>query len=72
MTIRNQFKVTKRTWNKWSRQQRLVFNETYAYARRNQKVFNAFPGEIQLSKQGWETVCWNIAWTAAQCVVTLE
>lgn len=69
MTIRNRFNVPKKQWKKWSRQQRVVFNETFAYAARNQRIFNAAPGELQLSAKGWKTVCWNIAFTAAGCVV---
>mgnify|MGYP006914173374 FL=1 len=71
MTISNKYKVPKRQWRKWSRVQRLIFNETYGYASRSQQAFNAHPETSKLRRRPWKTVCWNIAWVAAGCHVEL-
>jgi hypothetical protein len=70
--MKNEFKVNKKTWRKWSDVAQHVFNETYSTMKTEPWVFwpslkktnkNGLPKQIK--SRTWRVVSWNTAWIAA-------
>ena len=65
--VQNKYKVPKKAWTKWSPQARAIFNYMYASIILSQNVIA--PRSIQkIPHKGWQVVCWNMAWLAADAV----
>lgn len=59
----NKYKVPTKMWNKWSEDQRKMFNAVYASL--TQEFINAHPNAPELSDDVWRTIRWNSAFIAA-------
>jgi len=51
---------------------RKVASKLYPYITKNQKLFNARPGTIKLTKKEWDTIAWNVSWMAADFIYAYE
>lgn len=60
----NLYHVPAKQWRKWSARARGVFNLMYSTIRSNQLLF-IHPKAPRHSREQWQTVAWNAAWTAA-------
>ncbi len=61
--MKNQYRVPKKQWRKWSKNAQGVFNLVYAVSR-YQEYFQ-HPDAEKVSQKHWNTTRWNFAWTAA-------
>jgi hypothetical protein len=60
----NLYHVPGKKWREWTPQARGVFNLVYSTMRPNQSLF-IHPKAAKHSREHWNTVAWNAAWTAA-------
>lgn len=61
---RNRYSVSKRVWNKWSKEAQDMFNSCYSWTYNNQ-TNASHPNMPKINMIHWETIAWNIAWIAA-------
>ena len=60
----NTNKMPLKQWRKWSPCAREVFNNLYSYTINNQQHMT-HPKQTLLPQEQWRTICWNMAWIAA-------
>lgn len=64
---KNEFKVPKKQWKKWTELGRHVFNKNYGFMLANQELcvhpFTTASGGIPEGQ--WRVICWNASWNAA-------
>jgi hypothetical protein len=65
--VSNDYRVPKKTWKRWSKKARRVFNEVYDFAYSNQSLMT-HPKQPVMEPYHWKTVAWNAAWVAADAV----
>lgn len=63
----NEFKVPTKQWRRWGPVARGVFNSTYSQVLGIQSNLTHPKQEI-LPHTQWKTLCWNLAWMAADNV----
>ena len=62
-SIRNDHKVPKKQWRKWSHAQRQMFNMIWTCMTDDPKLFQHPKSDIPYEE--YTTIAWNAAWTAA-------
>lgn len=62
--VRNQSRVPKKQWAKWSDKAREVFNALYMAMMRNPQLFR-HPEAPPVKPFHWKVTSWNAAWIAA-------
>lgn len=62
--IRNEHKVARRTWAKWTEQQRRRFNQLFELMRDHQRFFVHTDAPL-IPEKHWRVTCWNAAFMAA-------
>lgn len=65
--MKNQYRVPKKQWMKWSNNAKEVFNRVYDFAYRNQDLMT-HPKQPKVRTDHWQTCAWNSAWIAADAV----
>lgn len=65
--MRNQNRVPKKQWRRWSETARRVFNETYRFMMSNKRLM-LHPKQEPPKPYHWKTTAWNAAWIAADAV----
>lgn len=65
--VRNRYKVSQRTWRKWSDQARNVFNTLYGTMIKNPSNYQHSKA-VAVPKEHWEVTAWNAAWIAAHSI----
>lgn len=64
----NVHKVPVKQWNKWSVQQRILFNGLHSFMLENSDVV-INPAHVEkMGKSVWEIISWNAAWMATDFV----
>lgn len=61
--VENLYRVPKKTWKRWTKTARRVFNLTMDETSRQDMLLH--PLQPRMHPQHWEAIRWNIAWTAA-------
>jgi hypothetical protein len=65
--MKNQYKVPKKKWRKWSPRARSVFNLMYKWLIHGQEHMLHPKTEI-VPRLQWKTTAWNASWLAADAV----
>lgn len=63
LDVENIYDVPNRTWRKWHRQARYLFNMVYFHTA-DQARFG-HPDMTPMPPEQWKTIRWNAAWLAA-------
>ena len=66
-TVRNQNRVPRAQWRKWTNAARRVFNDTYAFMMKNPDLIT-HPAMPKPKPFHWTTLAWNAAWIAADAL----
>jgi oxalate decarboxylase/phosphoglucose isomerase-like protein (cupin superfamily) len=66
--VKNKYDVQKKQWAKWSNHSRRVFNDMYYALRPSMQFTFMHPSAAAMPKEHWDTLRWNVAWTAADIV----
>lgn len=66
--IKDEFKVGKGQWKRWTPQAQRVFNYLYPLMLENKSLF-VHPKADYVQDVLWKTTAWNAAWMAAEAVV---
>lgn len=62
--IKNENKLSKKQWSRWSEEARAIFNHCYDLFMNCQQSIN-HPKAPRLPLNQWKVVAWNAAWIAA-------
>lgn len=66
--VKNSYRVPKRQWNKWNANAQMTFNSLFHFSMNNPKMMR-HPAMKHILSPHWETIAWNHAWIAADCVM---
>lgn len=69
--MKNTYSVPQKTWDRWDHLAKHTFNSVYYKMCRNQELY-LHPSAPIVSKQYWETVAWNAAWTASEAILEAQ
>lgn len=70
--VSNKHNVPKKSWTRWSRQARRVFNKMMDELRPQMQGIISHPSATLMSKEHWGVVQWNVAFLAATAVNRLR
>lgn len=62
--IKNENRVPKKQWDKWTENARGIFNKAYDFLYYNQPL-TTHPKTKKIPSNQWKTIAWNAAWIAA-------